>query len=594
MSQQKEPRMRSRAWTLFFFFLVVGLAVVLGQFRPSWAQPHQNDLRDTINTRVPTPPRGSTSTPSPTPGPCVGRVLLREDLGGYQGTSDTWIYAYAPTFPQPKDGGLRAKGDEAKSALIRFEIQGVPPGANIIKAELVFYVDSAQDTRSLDVAAFRVSRPWSESSATWRDADSGTPWATAGCNGVSTDRLDVADDTISLAYWGVYRGFDVTESVRYFLQHPNENYGWLIKGVGPSTAEYSFGSSRNQFAEYRPVLRIDYEICASTQTATFTPNAGTTATATTSPTPSVTPQPTVYNAVAVEDTYISEWEPQSAFGSLNHMHCDSNSVRKMLLRFDLSPIPLGVRVISATLHIWTEPTGAPPFTFDVGAYRLRRRWEESTATWNQALTGQLWGMSGASNITTDYYDQLLGNQTISAANHEYVWDVTSAVQEWVRPGVFNAGFLLVGQQGSQASYAFVSSEALNAATRPRLIVHYGPFPAPTATPTATPTVTPTPTSTPQSGTVLAWVYEDANRNGVPDWGEQWLAGVVVELLDESRQVLQSQVTAQDGTCTFTNLPIGPGLRLREQNPSGLQSSTPDEYRLYIGRFLVVTFGDYNP
>jgi len=160
--------------------------------------------------------------------------------------------------------------------------------------------------------------------------------------------------------------------------------------------------------------------------------------------------------------------------------------------------------------------------------------------------------------------------------------------------VFNAGFLLVGQQGSQASYAFVSSEALNAATRPRLIVHYGPFPSPTATPTATPTVTPTPTSTPQSGTVLAWVYEDANRNGVPDWGEQWLAGVVVELLDESRQVLQSQVTAQDGTCTFTNLPIGPGLRLREQNPSGLQSSTPDEYRLYIGRFLVVTFGDYNP
>ena len=590
IGSKKKAGMQLRSRVLAFFVLAASLAIVLGQLGPSWAQPWQNNLRDTIPTRMPTSTRGPTSTPSPTPGPCVGRVLLREGVGGYEGTSDTWIYAYNPNFPQPLDGGLRVKGGEAKATLIRFEIQGVPSGAEIIKAELLFYVDYTSDTRSLDVAAFRVLRPWSESFASWRDAETGVPWATAGCNGVGTDRLGVADDTITLNHWGVYRGFDVTESVRYFLQHPNENYGWLIKGVSSSTAEYSFGSSRNQVVEYRPILRIDYEACAPGATATLTPGANTTATPTTVfSTPSATPQPTIYNEVAIEDAYISEWDPQSPLGSQDplRLRCSSDGVRRMLLRFDLSSIPTGARVISATLHLWTEPTGAPPHSFSIAAYRLRRLWAESTATWQQAASGQPWDMPGASSPTSDYYDQLLSTCTVSGANQECVWDVTSAVQEWVLPDALNAGFLLMGQQPSlRLTYNFVSSEATNVATRPRLIVHYSLLPTPMATPTSTPT--------PASGTVRVRVYEDVNRNGTPDAGEQGLAGVTVELLDASRRVLLSQVTAQDGTCAFANLPLGPGLRLRELNPTGYRSSTPDEYRLYIGRLLVVTFGDYRP
>ncbi len=200
MSQQEKPGTWLRIWTLLILVLMAGLVVALGQLGASWAQPQQSDLRDTIPTRAPSPTRGPSSTPSPTAGPCVGRVLLRETEGGYQGTSDTWLSASGSTFPQPKDGGLRVKGgsDAPEVTLIRFELQGqgVPADANILKAELLLYVDYAQDGRSLDVAAFRVLRPWSEANASWINADAGAPWAAAGCNGVGTDRLGVADDTI--------------------------------------------------------------------------------------------------------------------------------------------------------------------------------------------------------------------------------------------------------------------------------------------------------------------------------------------------------------------------------------------------------------
>jgi len=590
MSQNSAPGLRSRSY-LFLFVIMVTSAVLLGQIGPSWALPNQNALRDTIGTRVPTPPRGPTSTPSPTTGPCTGRILLQDvdTVGGYQGTTDTWIHSGAATFPQPKLGGLKVKGAEGKSALIRFELQGVPPGANVTRAQLTFYVDSAEDTRTLNVAAYRVARPWSEAQATWRDADLGVRWGTVGCNGVPADRTDVADDTITLNGWGVYRGLDVTSSVRYWLQHPDENYGWLLKGVGPSTAEYGLGSSRNQFAGYRPVLCIDYELCGYTTTPTRSPQATATPTATPSPTKTPLPSTTV-SLIAVEDTYISEWEPQSNFGSALYIRCYANSIRKMLVRFDLTSLPVGARVISATLHLWTEPTGSATVNLNVGAYRVRRRWDESAATWQMATAAQRWSTAGAASTVNDYYDVLLDTQTVAAIGREYVWNVTSALQEWLRLGAQNYGFLLVGGAGTQVLYSFVSSEALTASTRPRLIIQYTTVPE--TTPTPTPSPTRTATATPQLGTLFVTVYNDANLNRVPDVGEPGIPGVVIQLLDSSRLVLDSRVTGEDGTCVFTDLPLGMGLRVREQNPTWCASSTADEYRLYVGRYLAVAFGDY--
>jgi hypothetical protein len=525
--------------------------------------------------------------------------LLQEGVspsGSYAGTSDTWLFNTVPSQPKPLDTYLRVKGGDLKSVLIRFDLQGVPPGANVVKAEMVFHVETCFDNRAQDVAAYRVLRPWSESSASWTNADQGTRWAVPGCSGVGTDRLGVPDDATVLDGYGTFRGLDVTASVRHWLQHPEENYGWLVRGEGASNAEYSLDSSRGNSLTRRPVLRVDYELCGGTSTVTPTNNPNVTPSPT-SAVPTATPLPTLLSFGALQDTYIDEWTPRTSYGSLNHLHCASNGVQKMLVSFDLSMLPPGARVSSASLHLWTEPAGTPPnFGISVAAYRLLRCWEARSANWYAAATGQPWAGAGASS-SADYDSQLLDAKTVSALNREYTWVVTSAVREWVENGEQNCGLVLVGQEGSQASYPFVSSEGMTVPSRPQLVVEYSVPPSATSTPTPFPrltsTATPLPTPTQEPGTVRVLVFMDDNRNGLLDPGERGIAGVAVKLMTRPRGFLQGRSTGADGWCTFSGLDAGV-YRLQEGTPEGLDSSTPDELLLLFRRILTVSYGDYNP
>ena len=54
-----------------------------------------------------------------------------------------------------------------------------------------------------------------------------------------------------------------------------------------------------------------------------------------------------------------------------------------------------------------------------------------------------------------------------------------------------------------------------------------------------------------------YVWMDANNDGIQDAGEVGVPGVIVTLLDENDNVLQTAVTDQNGFYTFPNLPEGP-------------------------------------
>lgn len=284
--------------------LFIVVILMLTRMDAAWAQPHQNGLRDTINTPVPSATFGPTATATEPPGPCVGRVLLQEGHDEYAGTSDTWIYAYLASYPQSLQGGLELRGASIASVLTRFDLAGIlPDGAEIIKAELVFFVDVGDETRALETSIYRVLQPWEEAQATWNHTNrvGGTYWQQPGCRAPGVDRAETPDDVITLLNHYVYRGFNVTDSVRHWVEHPDENYGWLIEGALDSTAKFTLGSSRYQeaYIERRPILRIDYNICGEetpTPTATMTPPESTdtptpTVDATVSPdaTPTMTP-----------------------------------------------------------------------------------------------------------------------------------------------------------------------------------------------------------------------------------------------------------------------------------------------------------------
>ena len=323
MSTVKAPPPRSTSRWLgraVFLSVMVALLILLTQDGGrSWAQPHQNGLRDTIDTPVPTPTNGPTSTPTHTPGPCVERVLLQQGLDGYEGTLGTWINAWEPEEPQrpsvSRTGILKIKGGDAWSVLIKFDLEGqLPAEAEVIEAQLVLYVEGGTRIRELDVAAYRLLRPWDINWATWRSAAPGERWAVAGANGAGQDRMEEADETITLLHRGVYRGFDVTESVRYWLGRPEDNHGWLLKGDATSTGEFQLLSSlwRSTEKERRPLLRIDYNGCAST--ATVTPTF----------TPTSTATPTRTDQTTVTPTYTATVTPTPPPGLVALVYEDSN------------------------------------------------------------------------------------------------------------------------------------------------------------------------------------------------------------------------------------------------------------------------------
>lgn len=302
MSSKNVPRPRpgarygSLAIALVCALVLITLGLVSTRQGSAWAQPNQNPLRGSVDqTPIPTPTNGPTATSSPTAAPGVHRLLLRQGLvftgtQVYTGTSDVYIAYIERYFPTEKHGGLAIKGNDSKSILIRFELAGLlPPNATIRQAELVFFVDAWDESRPLYAEIHRVSRPWVFADATWLEAATGVSWAVSGCNGVGVDRAGEADDQQTIAYRGVYRGFDVTTSVRYWYAHPAENYGWLVRGDNRSWAEYVFTSSRYlQDPARRPMLRIDYTIDVPTATPSPSPTLTPVVTQTPVPTPTAT------------------------------------------------------------------------------------------------------------------------------------------------------------------------------------------------------------------------------------------------------------------------------------------------------------------
>ena len=193
----------------------------------------------------------------------------------------------------------------------------------------------------------------------------------------------------------------------------------------------------------------------------------------------------------------------------------SQDVRHFLVRFDLSALPPGATVISASLELRAFDADYDTGTQDAVVHRVTRSWIEGTGTdfsedgrslgvtWNQAAPGAAWTHPGG-----DYDASVLDRVTLPAdPDTWFAWNVTSAVQGWLT-GDLNAGLLVKPEHGDWLNHKFYSREASGADRHPRLVVVYTTggavilTPTPTATSTLASTSTPTATSLP--GGVRPW------------------------------------------------------------------------------------------
>ena len=114
----------------------------------------------------------------------------------YAGTSDTSLKQVAPTTNYANETTLYADGDDGSgvdlSALIEWSLSGIPAGSVVQSASLTVRITNAT---SNTYNIYGMVRPWSESQATWQNATSSTPWATAGALGATSMTLEIATST---------------------------------------------------------------------------------------------------------------------------------------------------------------------------------------------------------------------------------------------------------------------------------------------------------------------------------------------------------------------------------------------------------------
>jgi spore coat protein A len=162
--------------------------------------------------------------------------------------------------------------------------------------------------------------------------------------------------------------------------------------------------------------------------------------------------------------------------------------RRSVVRFDLSSIPPGAWVESASLQLYcNQATGS----FAVELHRMNADWGEGTsdatgdessgaaatigdATWLFRFYNTLsWISPGGDFLSTSS-----GTRSIASSNAFFTWSsagVVADVQGWVAAAGSNFGWILIGDEASTANVQrFDSRQSSTAANRPVLTVTYRP------------------------------------------------------------------------------------------------------------------------
>lgn len=157
-----------------------------------------------------------------------------------------------------------------------------------------------------------------------------------------------------------------------------------------------------------------------------------------------------YTLIATKATRMEDTSPTTNFSSQNSIHAGEYNagaiIDRSLIQFDLSSIPAGAIISSATLKLYKTTDDSSNNTRTLRIYRLLRSWVEAQATWNKADSGTNWGTAGCANTTTDREATDIGSVSMPdppVAGYKSITLTVSAIQAMITGGGFtNNGFLM--------------------------------------------------------------------------------------------------------------------------------------------------------
>jgi hypothetical protein len=166
----------------------------------------------------------------------------------------------------------------------------------------------------------------------------------------------------------------------------------------------------------------------------------------------------------------------------------SGTTRRALVRFDLSSIPAGSRVVSASLQLFVVRARDE---HDLSLHRILSAWGEGAsnggdagvgapaqtgdATWSHRIwPDTLWNQRGGDFVSTVSAVRAVGFGPASytiASTPALVADV----QSWLQTPGSNHGWMLIGNdQGSQNAKRLASRQSSTASARPTLVLDFQP------------------------------------------------------------------------------------------------------------------------
>lgn len=167
----------------------------------------------------------------------------------------------------------------------------------------------------------------------------------------------------------------------------------------------------------------------------------------------------------------------------------SGALRRAVMSFDLSSIPAGSTIQSATLRLHMSRTSSG--TVNMRLHRLLRDWGEGESDSGEPGGGGAGAQPGDATWLHTFYDTQRwvsagGDFALSASAQTsvgginyYNWSgsgLAADVQNWVDGINLNAGWIMIGPETSRSTKRFATHENTDSSIRPQLTVVYTPIP----------------------------------------------------------------------------------------------------------------------
>ena len=169
---------------------------------------------------------------------------------------------------------------------------------------------------------------------------------------------------------------------------------------------------------------------------------------------------------SVQDAYIQLQNPATNDGTSGAMVIDreDGDKQRALVQFELSAIPAGATIQSATLKL---EASAGDQTMTIAAYQLLESWDEGSVTWDDRSAGTPWGSGGGGTFVGTALDSFI-NDAIGV----HSFDVTTLAQDWIDGAEQNYGILIgVPDTGGDRTVTYDTREGTVA---PQLEIIYTP------------------------------------------------------------------------------------------------------------------------